>query len=134
MFQYLNRALAHHMQHALDLEQLPLTDDAEAQQWCSHDETLVRAAVLHAVGRDKFVHIAEWLSDVKGEHYHASTMLFTLATDSSVFDSGEKKALLLQSSAFLTSAKESTGWAETKERLQFEFDINQKMLTLVELG
>ena len=60
--QYLNRALAHHMQHALDLEQLPLTDDAEAQRWCSHEETLVRAAVLHAVGRDEFVRTARrWL-------------------------------------------------------------------------
>ena len=44
-YQYLNRALAHHMQHALDLKLLPLTDDADAQQWCSHNETLVRAAM-----------------------------------------------------------------------------------------
>ena len=77
--------------------------------------------MLHAVGRDEFARMAEWLSEVKGEHYHASTMLFTLATDASVFDGGEKKALLLQSSAFLTSAKKAPGWTETKERLQFEF-------------
>ena len=47
--QYLNRALAHHMQHALNLDQLPLTDDAEAQRWCGHEQKLVQAAALHAV-------------------------------------------------------------------------------------
>ena len=49
------------MQHALDLKLLPLTDDADAQQWCSHDETLVRAAMLHAVGKVEFARMAGWL-------------------------------------------------------------------------
>ena len=115
------------MQHALDLEQLPLTDDAEAQQWCTHDEKLVRAAMLHAVGREEFVRVAQWLSDVKGEHYHASTMLFTLATDATVFDQSEMKALLLQTSTLLAKGKGTSGWAESKERLDFEFALNEKM-------
>ena len=45
------------MQHALDLELLSLTDDVEAQRWCCHEETLVRASLLHAVGREKFTKI-----------------------------------------------------------------------------
>ena len=101
------------MQHALDLEQLPLMDDAEAQQWCSHDETLVRAAMLHAVGRDDFVRTAQWLADVKGGHYHASTMLFTLATDASVFAQSEMKALRVQTSALLAKGKGTLGSAES---------------------
>ena len=131
---YLNRALAHHMQYALDLENLPLVNDAEAQRWCGHDEVLVRLAVLHAIGREEFVKILHWLSDVKGKYFQASTMLFTLAADQSVFDQTEKRALLVQSAELLGKAKEAPGWDDTKERLQFEFDINQKMLTLVELG
>ena len=132
--QYVNRALAHHskfvrsrcsrthhlfpsVQHALDLSQQPLTDDVEAQKWCSHDETLVRAAMLHAIGREEFVRIARWVSDEKSEHFHASTMLFTLATDVKVFDQGEKKALLLEARALLAKDKEAPGWIETKERL-----------------
>ena len=116
------------MQHALDLEHLPLTDDAEAQRWCSHEETLVRAAVLHAVGREEYVKMAQWLSDVAGEHFYASTMLFTLATDASMFAPSAKRALVLQSSELLTRAKEARGWAETKVGLDFEFDLNQKMV------
>ena len=105
------------MSEALDLKHLPLTDDAEAQRWCTHDETLVRAAVLHAVGREEFVRMAQWLSDVKGEHFQASRMLFTLATDASVYDRSERRALLFQASELLARAKETLGWAETKERL-----------------
>ena len=122
------------MQHALDLKHLPLTNDAEAQRWCTHDETLVRAAVLHAVGREQFVQIAQWLSDVQSEHFHASTMLFTLATDASVFDSSERKMLLLQSSELITKAREAPGWTDTKERMNHEFGLNQKMLIALELG
>ena len=120
MFQYLNRALAHHVTHALDLEHLPFTDDAEAQRWCTHDETLVRAAVLHAVGREEFVRMAQWLSDVKGEHFLASTMLFTLATDESIFERSERRSLLLQSNELIAKAKDTPGWADTKEGLSFE--------------
>eukprot|EP00935_MAST-01C_sp_MAST-1C-sp1_P000302 g302.t1 len=129
---YLNRALAHHMQHALDLPQLPLTDDAEAQRWCSHDEALVRAAALRAVGREQFIRVAQWLADVKGEHFHASTMLFTLAIEGSVFE--KKGQILLQSSELLAKAKKAPGWAETKESLQLEFDLNEKMLAALEVG
>ena len=116
------------MQHALDLKHMSLTDDAEAQRWCSHEETLVRAAVLHAVGREEYVKMAQWLSDVAGEHFYASTMLFTLATDASMFAPSAKRALVLQSSELLTRAKEARGWAETKVGLDFEFDLNQKMV------
>ena len=132
--QYLNRALAHHMLHALDLEHLPLTDDTEAQQWCAHDETLVRAAMLHAVGREEFVKMVHWLSDVQGEHFHASTMLFTLATDDSVFKRSEMQALMLQSSEYLEKAKVAPGWAETKDRLEYEFHLNEKLQLVVEFG
>ena len=111
------------MQHALDLKHLPLTDDADAQQWCSHDETLVRAAILHAIGKDEYMKMAKWLSNIKGEHFHASTMLFTLATDHSVFDNSERKALLLQSSEFLAKAKEALEWKDSKEKLEFEFGL-----------
>ena len=104
------------MQHALDLERMSLTDDAEAQRWCSHEETLVRAAVLHAVGKEHFEQMAQWLSDVRGEHYHASAMLFTLATDESAHDQSEKRALLLQSNEVLAKAKRAPEWTDTKER------------------
>ena len=104
------------MQHALDLKHLPLIDDAKAQRWCSHGETLVRAAVLHAVGREEFMRMVQWFSDVKGEHFQASSMLFTLATDASVFDPSEKRALSIQSRELLVKAQEGQGWADTKDR------------------
>ena len=132
--QYLNRALSHHIQHALDLKHLPLTDDAEAQRWCSHDQTLVRAAVLHAIGREEFVKMAKWLSDVKGHHFHAGAMLFTLATDAFVFNRAEKKALLLQSTEFILKAKEAPGWVDTKERMDLEYFVNLQLAVELPMG
>ena len=121
------------MQHGLDLKHLPLTDDAEAQRWCSHDETLVRAALLHTIGREEFIKMAQWFSG-KGDHYHASTMFYTMATDALVFDQSEKKVLLLQSNELLAKAKEGPGWRDTKGKLNFEYYINSKLSLLLEIG
>ena len=122
------------MQHALDVKHLPLTDDAKAQQWCSHEETLVRAAMLHAVGRNEFVNMAQWLSDVNGEHFHASAMFFTLATDPMMYDQSEKKTTLVKSSDLLAKAKEAVAWTETKLELELEFGLSRLLLTFLELG
>ena len=78
--------------------------------------------------------MAQWLSDVKGEHFHASTMLCTLAMDASVYDTSEKKALLLQTRELLAKAKEAPGWAYTKARLNFEYEMNQKLIIVLEWG
>ena len=78
--------------------------------------------------------MVQWLSDVKGKHFHASSMLFTLGTDASVFDQSEMTALLLQSSELLIKAKEASGWAETKERLDLEFALNEKLSVFLPLG
>eukprot|EP00935_MAST-01C_sp_MAST-1C-sp1_P000185 g185.t1 len=77
---YVNRALHHHMQHALDLEHLSLTEDAEAQQWCQHDELLVLRAVLQAAGKEEVVRIMHWFTEVKGEHYQPVRMAYAIGS------------------------------------------------------
>ena len=79
--------------HSLDLKQTPVTDDAEAQQWCRHDEPLVRAAVLQAIGSQEYLKMADWFSEVNGEHYQSARMLYTLGTAKM---RAEKRQLLLK--------------------------------------
>ena len=68
--------------------------------------------------------MAQWLSDVKGEHFHASTMLFTLSTSSTVFNRAERKALLLRSTELIQKAKKAPGWTDTKQSMEFEYFVN----------